>query len=457
VEHQQPSEAEPVTVPAGTDICGAPATTTVVVTTTDGGPEHTALLRAAAGTATATVPTPSPPDGQRHELVEGWCGGGVGCGVTCACGVTFDGFETIAGAKMVLNQHIALAAVDQPQDAPAADVAVVQTCGRPAVSGVATSPQPWRWPGGTPPYAGTIWTCDRHESVVVETAQQSGLHATVVAAPAQAGCGGISGDGVELPAGAWPRRSVLAAANATADAVPVTDGGMSVRAAELRPGMWIATGRTDVPGIEVRAVEIGGTDPGPVSDDGMWSRADELRPGLWVATGRDDVPGVEVRAVEISVTGLVGVLLAGPEYAEYQGDQPVRLVDEATVDAAAEALRVRTRRQLMLDGLRALVAAAERDPGILPVDRLQVTGRAESLAALQTFAADLDVDVVPAGERLVAEHLVGGGPADDLGGSSAPLSIEMYVYADPEPAAGPPARGTAVVVPARPAETGGVQ
>ncbi|MDG4768746.1 hypothetical protein [Solwaraspora sp. WMMD792] len=400
------------------------------VLTPDGGPEHQALQRAAAGTGpgpeTAPVdPTPDPDpagDAGGHGVAGGWSGP-AGCGARCLCGLAVDGFDSMAPALALLDEHIAGATTaDSPEDvpvSPAADVAVdvVQRCGRPAVAGVATQPHPLRWTGPRT-YAGTIWVCAGHEDVVTEQARTGGLDTGLVGAPERVRCGEISAEGVDLadvPAGAWPRLAVLAAANVTA------------------------------------------VDAGRAPDDAIPSvRATELRPGMWVATGRDDVPGVEVRAVEVGAAGLVGVLLAGPEYAEHHADDLVPLVDEETVAAAAEALRVRTRRQLMLDGLRALVAAAERDPSILPVDRLQVTGRAANLAGLQAFAAELGSDVVPVGERLVAELLTGGGPADDLGGSSAPLSIEMYVYNDADPAdqPAPPARGTAaVVVPAQP--TGG--
>jgi hypothetical protein len=485
VEHQQPSEAEPVTVPAGTDICGAAAAHTVIVTTSDdsgqptpvrpgvirtgayvgtllacrdhvnqaawalrgaghvvdvitpatppralcgevwrvaadsvlteaGGPAHLALLAAAAGTARAAASTPVVATAVRHGVAAARSGGVGGCAARCDCGVKVEGFDTMAGAIEQLEQHIAdEAAVDQPQDTPAVDTAVVQTCGRPAAAGLSTQPQALRWPT-TSPYAGTIWVCAGHEDVVVDRARDGGLDVTLVGAPARVECGDICSDGVnliDLPAGAWPRLAVVAAANATT------------------------------------------TDP-TQTPDRLRVRAEDLRPGMWVATGDPAVPGIEVRAVEIGDTGLVGVLCAGPEYSEASVGDLVDLVDAETVAAAAEALRVRTRRQLMLDGLSALVAAAYRDPSILPVDRLQVTGRAADLPALQAFAAALSADVVQVGERLVAEVLTGGGPGDDLGGSSAPLSIEMYVYSDPDPEPPAPARGSAAV----PAQTtGGVQ
>ncbi|WP_148083705.1 hypothetical protein [Micromonospora sp. Llam0] len=418
------------------DICGAAAAHTVIVTTADD-TGHPTPVRPGVIRTGAYAGSIHACDVHRDQVAADLRGSGLVVDVITSttppgtwCGdvwrIAADGVLTPdSGPEHQALQRAAAATapapagpVDDPTPAPAVDVAVdvVQRCGRPAVAGVATQPHPMRWTGPRT-YAGTIWVCTGHEDVVTEQARTGGLDTGLVGAPERVRCGEISAEGVDLadvPAGAWPRLAVLAAANVTA-AAPV---------------------------------------PMPVPDGELWARADELRPGMWIATGRPDVPGVEVRAVEIGDTGLVGVLCSGPEYAEYVADQPVRLVDEATVAEAAEALRVRTRRQLMLDGLRALVAAAERDIDILPVDRLQVTGRAADLPTLHQFAAALGADVVQVGERLVAEVLTGGGPADDLGGSSAPISVEMYVYADPEPAGSPPARGTAaVVVPAQP--TGG--
>lgn len=44
-----------------------------------------------------------------HEHVAGWGGVPGECGVECACGVTFDGFDTLASAAEFLDHHIASA------------------------------------------------------------------------------------------------------------------------------------------------------------------------------------------------------------------------------------------------------------------------------------------------------------------------------------------------------------
>jgi hypothetical protein len=42
-----------------------------------------------------------------HRQVAGWGGVRGECGVECACGVTYDRFDTIAGASALLALHIA--------------------------------------------------------------------------------------------------------------------------------------------------------------------------------------------------------------------------------------------------------------------------------------------------------------------------------------------------------------
>lgn len=42
-----------------------------------------------------------------HRQVAGWGGGGSACGAECACGVAFDGFDTMAEAGAILDSHIA--------------------------------------------------------------------------------------------------------------------------------------------------------------------------------------------------------------------------------------------------------------------------------------------------------------------------------------------------------------
>lgn len=52
------------------------------------------------------VVTPSV-DTAKHQQVAGWGGIPGACGVECACGTTFDGFDSIAEALVLLDQHIA--------------------------------------------------------------------------------------------------------------------------------------------------------------------------------------------------------------------------------------------------------------------------------------------------------------------------------------------------------------
>lgn len=54
--------------------------------------------------------TPATPSTDRnsvtHHEVAGWGGVPGDCGVECACGVSFDGFDTIAEASTLLAQHV---------------------------------------------------------------------------------------------------------------------------------------------------------------------------------------------------------------------------------------------------------------------------------------------------------------------------------------------------------------
>ncbi len=55
-----------------------------------------------------TVPLPAHPlPIAKHYETGGWGGLPGECGVECACGTTFDGFDTIAEAAALLGRHIA--------------------------------------------------------------------------------------------------------------------------------------------------------------------------------------------------------------------------------------------------------------------------------------------------------------------------------------------------------------
>lgn len=47
--------------------------------------------------------------GNRHHEVAGWAGGPGACGIACACGIAYDGCDTLAEASMLLARHIAAA------------------------------------------------------------------------------------------------------------------------------------------------------------------------------------------------------------------------------------------------------------------------------------------------------------------------------------------------------------
>jgi hypothetical protein len=49
-----------------------------------------------------------------HRLTSAWGGVPGECGVSCECGVTYDGFDTIAEAEKLLTEHISDAAIVHP-------------------------------------------------------------------------------------------------------------------------------------------------------------------------------------------------------------------------------------------------------------------------------------------------------------------------------------------------------
>lgn len=211
-----------------------------------------------------------------HRHVAGSGGGPGECSATCACGATFDGFDSIAEAVAVLDAHIADpdgGDVNQPQ--PGAD-APVESDG----------PQPLR-----------------------------------------------------------------------------------VRAAALQRGMFVATEDPDVPGWEVRHVE-------PSDDDGRT---------------------------------FVGVVLAGPQYLEYDVNELVDLVDQKTVAAAAGRARARAHRAQQIHGLRRLADLAETDDFFpLPQFTLHLRAGLDSPEAVRRFAAALEVPVTEDGYGLRTRWTCGG-------------------------------------------------
>lgn len=139
--------------------------------------------------------------------------------------------------------------------------------------------------------------------------------------------------------------------------------------------------------------------------------AAELTPGMWVATGDPDVPGLEVRHVELAEDGadLVGVVFAGPRYAEYDRGDLLPLVDREVVERAAARARVRAFRAQQVEGLRRLADLAEGD-GLFPLPRytLRLDGGLESTEAVRRFAAAVGAPVVENGYGLHAVWCFGG-------------------------------------------------
>ncbi|MEU8264943.1 hypothetical protein AB0C02_30555 [Micromonospora sp. NPDC048999] len=124
--------------------------------------------------------------------------------------------------------------------------------------------------------------------------------------------------------------------------------------------------------------------------------AAELRPGMFVATGDPEQPGLEVRHVEPAEDGvdLVGVVFTGPRYAEYDRGDLLELVDKMVVDQAAARARRRAHRARQIEGLCRLAALAQQDESFpLPTFTLQVGGGLDNVEAVRRFAAALEVPV----------------------------------------------------------------
>ncbi|QOC89851.1 hypothetical protein [Micromonospora craniellae] len=172
--------------------------------------------------------------------------------------------------------------------------------------------------------------------------------------------------------------------------------------------------------------------------------AGELTDGMFVATGNEAEPGVEVRHVEPSADGrVVGVLFAGPEYAEYGVDELVYLVDAAAVEQAAARARARAHRARQIEFLRQLAALAESDEHFpMPRYSLRLQGGMDSPEAVRRFAAALDVEVSDAGYGLRATWRYGGD-----GEITPPVEMEVSAPHRHLPAA----KSTPVPVPVSPA------
>ncbi|MFG2071002.1 DUF6884 domain-containing protein [Micromonospora tulbaghiae] len=85
-----------------------------------------------------------------HREVAGWGGVQGECGVSCACGTTFDGFDTLADAHTMLAVHIS-------QETTAAALATVNRGGRPRRPGGPKPKQSVRVDGG-------VWALAQQEA-----------------------------------------------------------------------------------------------------------------------------------------------------------------------------------------------------------------------------------------------------------------------------------------------------
>lgn len=90
-----------------------------------------------------------------HEQVSAWGGIRGECGAACACGTTFDNFDTLAEAIALLDQHIADAAqapAAEPTPVRRPDAGEAPTAAAPGVSSAASSPAgpDAQGPGGEP-------------------------------------------------------------------------------------------------------------------------------------------------------------------------------------------------------------------------------------------------------------------------------------------------------------------
>jgi len=93
--------------------------------TSDEGGSDGRRLSDPAGTA-----APVPVGETLHEQENGWGGVPGDCGVSCTCGVMFDGFDTIAEALVLLNRHIANPEeLDEEEAAGPEVVAGCEKCG----------------------------------------------------------------------------------------------------------------------------------------------------------------------------------------------------------------------------------------------------------------------------------------------------------------------------------------
>ncbi|AYF31074.1 hypothetical protein CSH63_27275 [Micromonospora tulbaghiae] len=179
--------------------------------------------------------------------------------------------------------------------------------------------------------------------------------------------------------------------------------------------------------------------------------AAELEPGMYVATGEPEMPGWEVRHVERAEDGgdLVGVVFTGPYYVEYDATELLELVDEQLVEQARARARARARRAQQIEGLRQLADLAERDEFVpLPPFTLRIHAGLDSTAAVRRLAAALDLPVT--------EDRYGARADWRYGGTEPCPAVHLEASAPHGPSAGKSGRASVPALPAAPASAGTV-
>lgn len=179
--------------------------------------------------------------------------------------------------------------------------------------------------------------------------------------------------------------------------------------------------------------------------------AAELEPGMYVATGEPEMPGWEVRHVERAEDGadLVGVVFTGPYYVEYDATELLELVDEQLVEQARARARARARRAQQIEALRQLADLAERDEFVpLPPFTLRIHAGLDSTAAVRRLAAALDLPVT--------EDRYGARADWRYGGTEPCPAVHLEASAPHGPSAGKSGRASVPALPAVPASAGTV-
>lgn len=320
--------------------------------------------RSAAEPAAAEQPAAAvEPTTGEHYYASGWKGGPDGCGASCGCGLTYDGFDSLKQASELLDRHIAKPAPEYKVTLPGQFVWAERVLRIPAP----------------------------HTAAEIAAV----IHAELVSV-------GYDGAGIDV--------EVLLAAGMVRYAWDGAHG-------------TLLTGAITGPGVGAEPAEAGPAEPAageqpadttagePARPQPRQVPAGELEPGMFVATGDPERPGVEVRHVERADDGsdFVGVVFAGPAYEEYDATQLLELVDQDLVDQARARARARAHRAQQIEALRQLVSLAEQDE-FFPLPRfvLNVGGGLDGPEAVRRFAAALEVPVEENGYGLRARWCHGG-------------------------------------------------